>query len=53
MPELIYVYDVDEEIDVGLDKPVVVEANPQSAPSTIGSNVTVSWPIELTIILPG
>ena len=53
MPELIYVYDVDEEIDVGPDKPVVVEANPQSAPSAIGSNVTVSWPIELTIILPG
>ena len=40
-------------IDVGLDKPVVVETNPQNAPSTIGSNVTLSWPINLSIILPG
>ena len=40
-------------IDVGLDKPVVVETNPQNAPSTIGSNVTLSWPIDLSIILPG
>ncbi len=40
-------------IDVGLDKPVVVETNPQNAPSTIGSNVTLSWPIVLSIILPG
>jgi len=40
-------------IDVGLDKPVVVETNPQNAPSTIGSNVTLGWPIDLSIILPG
>jgi spermidine/putrescine ABC transporter ATP-binding subunit len=40
-------------IDVGLDKPVVVETNPQNAPSKIGSNVTLSWPINLSIILPG
>jgi hypothetical protein len=53
MSDLIYVYDVHEEIDVGLDKPVVVETNPQNTPSTIGSNVTLSWPIELSTILPG
>jgi spermidine/putrescine ABC transporter ATP-binding subunit len=40
-------------IDVGLDKPVVVETKPQNAPSTIGSNVTLSWPVELSTILPG
>lgn len=38
-------------IDVGLDKPVILEAKSQSIASTIGENVSFGWPVKLSKLL--
>ena len=38
-------------IDVGLEKPVILEAKSQSVASTIGENVSLGWPVKLSKLL--
>ncbi len=38
-------------VDVGLQKPVILEAKSQSVKSNVGDKVTLSWPVELSKLL--
>ena len=38
-------------VDVGLQKPVILEAKSQSVKSNVGDKVTLTWPVELSKLL--
>jgi ABC-type Fe3+/spermidine/putrescine transport system ATPase subunit len=38
-------------IEIGLDKPVVIECKPQDAPTEIGIELSIGWPIEQSTLL--
>ncbi|MFT7533834.1 MAG: hypothetical protein ACI9FD_004877, partial [Gammaproteobacteria bacterium] len=38
-------------IDVGLEKPVVIECKPQDAPTEIGIYLSIGWPVEHSTLL--
>ena len=38
-------------IEIGLDKPVVIECKPQDAPTEIGIDLSIGWPIEQSTLL--